>query len=151
MNRREKAEAYFKEGYNCAQSVVLAFSDLLPEEEDTLKKLSSGFGGGFGRLRELCGAVSGMGIVLGYLYGYDDPSDPEAKKAQYARIQECALPFEEKCGSVVCRELLHLKDRHDEPTPDPRTPGYYEKRPCQGFVGEAAEILENYIETHGKA
>ena len=145
MTRREKAIENFEKGYNCSQSVLLAFQDLLPADEETLAKIACSFGGGIGRLREVCGAVSGMLMAAGLLYGYDGPEKGEKKAAQYRRVQELALPFEEKNGSLVCRELLHLSVHHDTPEPEPRTKTYYEKRPCAGFVGDAAEILEKYI------
>ena len=148
MNRREKAMEKFKEGYNCAQAVVLAYSDLLEMDESTLAKISSSFGGGFGRMREICGSVSGMGMVLGLLYACDDSSNKEAKAAHYARVQEVACAFEEKNGSIVCRELLGLNEKHDAPTPEARTNEYYKKRPCAELVGDSAEILEEYISKH---
>ena len=145
MTRKELAMNYFKEGYNCAQAVVLAFADLTGLDKSTLLKLSSSFGGGLGRLREVCGSVSGMAIILGILYGYDDSSAAEEKGAHYARIQEVAHAFEEKNGSIICRELLGLSTKHDSPTPEARTEGYYKKRPCVELVGDSAEILEEYI------
>ena len=148
MNRREKAMEKFKEGYNCAQAVVLAYSDLLDMDESTLAKISSSFGGGFGRMREICGSVSGMGMVLGLLYGCDDSSAKEEKAAHYERVQEVSRAFEEKNGSIVCRELLGLAQKHDAPTPEARTNEYYKKRPCAELVGDSAEILEEYISKH---
>lgn len=147
LNRRLKAMEYFGEGYNCAQSVVLAFADLLPvEEQKTIIKMSSSFGGGMGRLREVCGAVSGMFLVMGALYGYDGPETGAPKAEHYARIQELAKRFEGQNGSIVCRELLGLKEKRQEPTPEARTEAYYKKRPCKELVGCAAEILEKYLE-----
>ena len=140
--------ANFKKGYNCSQSVVLAFEDMLPVEEKELLKLASSFGGGMGRLREVCGAVSGMFMVAGLLYGYDDPKAGTEKADHYARIQELAHEFEAKNGSIVCRELLGLNVKHDAPTPEARTDTYYKKRPCEELIGQAAEILEKYIEAH---
>lgn len=144
-SRKEIAMEYFDSGYNCAQSVTLAFADLLEEDEKTLARLSASFGGGFGRMREICGAVSGMGFVLGSLYGYDDPKDAENKKALYERIQGVAREFEEENGTIVCRELLRLDVRHDDPTPEARTETYKKARPCKELVGSAAEILDNYL------
>ncbi len=146
MNRKEIAMEYFAEGYNCAQAVALAFADLLPMEKDTLALLTSSFGGGMGRLREVCGAVSGMFAVAGLLYGYDDPKASTEKAAHYARLQEMAKEFTEENGSIVCRELLGLTVKHDAPTPEARTDAYYKKRPCKELVGCAAEILEKYLQ-----
>ena len=133
------------QGYNCAQSIVLAFADLLPVDESALSRLSSSFGGGMGRLREVCGAVSGMFMVAGLLYGYDGPEVGQVKAEHYAKIQELAHRFEEKHGSIVCRELLGLAVRRDVPVPEARTAEYYKKRPCPEMIGEAAEILEQFI------
>ena len=141
----KKAMAYFKEGYNCAQSVFLAFADKYPMEESLALKLSSSFGGGMGRLREVCGAVSGMFMVAGILYGYDSPKAYEEKKIHYERIQELAHSFSAQTGSIVCRELLGLTQKEDAPTPEKRTESYYQKRPCEQMVGMAAAIMEKYI------
>ena len=148
MTRKEIAMNCFAEGYNCAQAVALAFCDLLPMEKDTLARLTSSFGGGMGRLREVCGAVSGMFAAAGLLYGYDDPKASTEKAAHYARLQEMAKAFEKENGSIVCRELLGLTVKHDNPTPEARTDAYYKKRPCKELVGCAAEILEKYLEEH---
>ena len=137
--------AHFREGYNCSQSLVLTFADLLPLEESVLLKMSSSFGGGMGRLREVCGSVSGMFLVCGLLYGYDGPETGPVKAEHYARIQELARRFEEKHGSIVCRELLGLSVRRESPVPEARTAEYYRKRPCPEIIGDAAEILERFI------
>ena len=146
--RREKAMALFDEGYNCAQSVFLAFADLHGIDEKTAAALCSPFGGGMGRLREVCGAVSGMFMTLGVLYGYDDPKETDKKAWLYAQVQKLAESFEEKNHSIVCRELLGLTVHRETPTPEERTTEYYQKRPCRELVGDAAEILEQYIAEH---
>lgn len=146
MTRSEKAVAYFKEGYNCCQSVVLAFSDLVNINEEELLKIASGFGGGLGRLRETCGAVSGMIIIAGLLYGYDVPDTDLLKKELYRTIQELGLPFEEKNGSLTCRDLLKLEEKHSNYIPSKRTKDFYDNRPCANLIFSAAEILEKYIE-----
>lgn len=143
--RAKKAMAYFKEGYNCSQAVFLAFSDLYDIDEKTALKLSSSFGGGMGRMREVCGAVSGMFMVAGTLYGYDDPKAHEEKTEHYARIQELAGHFSDANGSIVCRTLLGLSDGKSAPEPEKRTDSYYKKRPCAQLVGMAAAIMDNYI------
>ena len=145
MTRREMAIENFKKGYNCSQSIVLTFKDLVPIEENVLLKMASSFGGGMGRLREVCGSVSGMFMVAGVLYGYDGPETGNVKAEHYARIQELAHRFEEKHGTIVCREMLGLNVKHDVPTPEARTQEYYKKRPCTEIIGDAAEILEEYI------
>lgn len=145
MNRKNEATNYFYEGYNCSQSVVLAFKDLLPIDEKILLEMSSSFGGGISRLRETCGAVSGMAIVLGLLYGYSDPKSQEEKAKHYARVQEAILRFEEKNHSLVCRELLNIQDKHSTPTLEVRTKEYYDSRPCSKLISDAVEVLEEYI------
>ena len=148
MTRREKAESLFVEGYNCAQAVVIAFEDLHGIDRETIAKLSSSFGGGMGRLREVCGSVSGMFMVAGLLYGYDDPQAKDEKADHYGRIQELAADFQAQNGSIVCRELLGLTEKKQAPTPEARTEEYYKKRPCKELVGMAAEIMDNYIKEY---
>lgn len=144
----QKAMSLFKKGYNCSQSVFLAFADRFDMDEKTAARLASSFGGGLGRLREVCGAVSGMAMVAGILYGYDSPTDYQAKTEHYSRIQELAHAFSEKNGSYVCRELLGTDKKNDSPIPEKRTEEYYKKRPCAELVGMAAAIMENYIKEH---
>ena len=145
MTRRETAIANFKKGYNCAQAIVLAFEDMLPIDKELLSKMASSFGGGMGRLREVCGSVCGMFMIAGLLYGYDEPETGGKKAEHYARIQELARRFEEKHGSIVCRELLGMSNHREDPTPEARTKEYYEKRPCPEIIGDAAELLEQFI------
>ena len=144
--RGKAAMDYFMEGYNCSQAVTLAFSDLLGMDRQMLLRMSSSFGGGMGRLREVCGTVSGMFIVIGLLYGYEDPKAYEEKSAHYNRIQELAGRFKECQGSIVCREILALDSKVSSPVPEKRTEEYYRKRPCPQLAGMAAVILEQYLE-----
>lgn len=146
MTKKERAMDYFTQGYNCAQAVVLAFSEELAQDPAVLARLSSSFGGGLARMREVCGAVSGMAIVAGLKHGYDDPGDSQAKASHYARIQAMAREFEQRSGSMICRELLGLIQKHDHPAPTARNADFYKKRPCRELVGMAAEILENALE-----
>lgn len=146
INHAERAKELFLEGYNCSQSVVLAFEDMYDMDAKEVLRLCSPFGGGMGRLREVCGTVSGMYMVLGMLYGYNDPKDYEGKKELYARVQELARRFREENGSIVCRELLGLDHKSDESVPEKRTEEYYKKRPCPDLCACAAGILEKYIE-----
>ncbi len=145
MTRKEQAMQNFLDGYNCTQSIILAFEDLLTIDTETALKIASPFGGGMGRLREVCGSVSGMFMVLGYIKGYDEPKDFEGKKVLYEHVQELACRFEEENGSIVCRNLLGLSVQKEEATPSMRTEEYYRKRPCKEIIGCAAEILENYL------
>ena len=111
-------------------------------------RLASSFGGGMGRLREVCGAVSAMFLIAGCLYGYDNPKAFEEKAELYARIQELAASFREQYGSIVCRELLSPEAAGTGHIPEHRTEEYYKKRPCPEQIGEAAAILEQYIKEH---
>lgn len=141
----EKAGKLFREGYNCAQSVFCAFADDLGIDFETALKLSSSFGGGMGRLREVCGAVSAMFMIAGLKYGYTTPNNDEIKGEHYARIQELAKRFKEKHGTIICRELLGLDIKQDDPIPSKRTEQYYKDRPCEGIIRDAAKIISEYI------
>ncbi len=138
------AKKYFKDGYNCCQAVVLAFLDEIDIDKETALALSSSFGGGVGRLREICGAVSGMCIVAGLKYGYISPTDNNKKADHYALIQKLAKDFEERNGSIVCKVLTGIeKDNH---IPTERNSEFYKKRPCAELVYDAAEIMQKVIE-----
>lgn len=145
MTHGEKAKELFLEGYNCCQAVAGAFAEEMGMDFKTVVKMVSSFGGGMGRLREVCGTVSGMFFVTGVLYGYDEPKNFEAKKELYGRIQELAKSFREETGSIVCRELLGLEGKDTSSTPSERTKEYYEKRPCPDMAKLAGDILEEYI------
>lgn len=144
------AKELFKKGYSCSQSIVLAFSDETGLDPEIALKVSSSFGGGMGRLREVCGAVSGMFVVAGILYGYSDPLDRIAKAEHYERIQALAMKFKDKNNSIVCRELLGLSVEKESPVPEKRNESYYKKRPCVELVEYAAEILDAYIQNKSK-
>lgn len=146
FSRADKAEELFRRGYNCSQSVFAAFADAVGMTEEEAAQLASPFGAGFGKLREVCGAVSGMTMVMGRLKGYSDPGDYEGKKALYALIQKMCAEFEEKEGSLICRELLGLEKGEDIGEPAVRTEEYYQSRPCIGACRTAAEIAERILE-----
>lgn len=148
MTYKEKAIELFFEGANCAQAVFTAFAPLTGFEEKLALRISAPFGGGFGRQREVCGAVSGMCMAAGVLYGYDDLSDENVKKEHYRMVQELCAAFREKFGTMICRELLGEERTVTFTDPSPRTEEYYRQRPCARQVGVAAEILEAYIEAH---
>lgn len=139
------AKDLFKKGYSCSQSVVLAFCDEMGLDAETALKISSSFGGGMGRLREACGAVTGMFIVAGMLDGYSDPTDKIAKAEHYKRIQSLAMNFKNENKSIVCRELLGLSVEKESHIPEERNKSYYKKRPCAELVEYAAKILDEYI------
>lgn len=142
----DKAAKYFCDGYNCAQSVFAAFADKMNISEEEALRRSAGFGGGMGRMREVCGAVSGMTMVLSELYGYTSARDDEKKKELYAMIQALCAEFKAQYSTVVCCELLGLKKNDITPHPTPRSEKFYKQRPCLGFVVSAAEILQNFLE-----
>ena len=146
MDHGMKAMDLFLEGYNCAQAVAVAFCDLTGLDEKTTAKMVSPFGGGMGRLREVCGAVSGMFFVLGQLYGYDNADADETKKELYARVQDLAAQFKEQCGSILCRDLLD--NPPTDPNPSPRTAQYYKDRPCALLVKIAADLMDAFIAQH---
>lgn len=141
----ELAKELFLKGYNCAQAVFAAFCDETGMDIETALKVASPFGGGMGRLREVCGAVSGMLMVVGMKYGYIDTSDKKVKTEHYKLVQDLAKQFEKENGSIICRELLGLSIRNDNPVPEDRNENYYRKRPCAELVEQAARILDEYI------
>ena len=128
MTRAEKAKEYFKNGYNCCQAVVLAFCDAVDVDEKTALLIASSFGGGVGRLRQICGAVSGMAIILGLKQGYIDPKASDEKMSHYADIRKLAEEFEKINGSYICEKLLDSG-----------------KKPCAELVYDAAELLDKMI------
>lgn len=148
MTHAEKARNYFLEGYNCSQAVFLAFSDLTGMDEKTALLISSSFGGGMGRLREVCGAVSGMFMTAGILYGYTDPKAGAEKMEHYKRIQELAAAFKERNGSIVCRDILGKIAEDKSFIPSERTAEYYKTRPCAKMVEDASEVLDEYIKNN---
>lgn len=139
--RAAQAENYFRSGYNCAQSVYMAYADLFDMDVDLAAKISAPLGGGMGRLREVCGACSGMFLLAGLAIPANNPADKEAKAENYRMVQALAADFKSQNGSIICRELLGLDHRHDAPTPETRTETYYKKRPCAELVHLAAEIV----------
>ena len=143
--RSARAKELFMSGYNCAQSVFLAFRDLTTLDEQTAAIVASSFGGGMGRLREVCGAVSGMSLVVGFLYPNFDTTNALSKKENYAAVQELAERFRQENGFIVCRDLLGLAQQKDDPTPSPRTESYYKRRPCAEYVAIAARIVAEKI------
>ena len=145
MDRGMKAAQLFESGYNCAQAVAVTFADVLGMEEKAVARTISGFGGGFSRLREVCGAFSGLVFVFSTLYGYDDPADNQGKMEQYKQIQSFARDFSESgAGSIVCREIL--KNPPSDPVPSERTEEYYRLRPCARMCYNAAHILQKYMD-----
>ena len=147
MDHTFLAADLFLKDCNCAQAVLVAFEDVTGMDRTLAAKLSSSFGGGMGRMREVCGAVSGMLMVAGILYGYEDPGEGDChKKAHYELVQELAGKFRAEVGSIICRDILD--NPPSDPTPSPRTAEYYATRPCARMVMTAAKILDAYIAEH---
>lgn len=146
LSRGELARQYFYDGYNCAQSLFMAFSDLTGYTKEEAARLSAPFGAGMGRMREVCGAMSSSLMVLGLLRGYSDTGEDGKKAALYAEVQELFREFTEKRGTFLCRELLgKTESGPDVPTPDERTAEYYASRPCAEIIADAANLLEHYL------
>lgn len=145
MTHGEHAEVLFREGYNCAQAVFCAYAEEFGMERTVAARLVSPLGGGMGRLREVCGTVSGALLVIGQLYGYGTPDKGAAKARLYAIEQEYAKRFAAQNGSYICRELLGLDSGPSAPTPEARTDEYYKKRPCPELCKIAADILDGLI------
>lgn len=149
MTRQEKSEALFLEGFNCSQSVFTAFCDLFDIDENTAKKISAGLGGGVGRLREVCGAVSASAMVLGYITAATEGSDSDTKQKNYELVREFTERFTALHGSIICRDALALASKPEySPKPDERNAEYYKNRPCLKIVSDAAAILEDMIKEY---
>jgi C_GCAxxG_C_C family probable redox protein len=144
--KSDKAKQLFKGGANCAQAVLGAFAEECGLEPDQAMRMASSFGAGMGRLREVCGAVSGMLLVLGLQEGDFPVKDKQGKDRHYARVQALASAFKGETGSIICRELLGLEKKGpDTPISEARTDAYYRRRPCMELVGLAAQILETHL------
>lgn len=139
--RVSRAVENFNAGYNCSQSVFLAYSDVFELDLDMARKMSVSFGGGMGRMREVCGTVSAMSMLAGFKYPVLDPNDQKARIVNYATVQKMAELFKERHGTIICRKLLKPEDAASQtPVPSERTSEYYHKRPCGYFVEDAARI-----------
>jgi len=143
--RSRQAEDLFRQGYSCAQSVLIPFCAETGLSPRTAALLASSFGGGMGRLREVCGAFSAMLMVVGLTHGSAAPADEDGKARQYAEIQRLAALFRQQNGSIICRDLLEGVPVTAGSTPQPRTSDYYRQRPCQAIVGRAAALTEFYL------
>lgn len=148
MTKGETAKNNFKNGYNCAQAVLMAFGGETGLNPETAALISCGFGGGIGRQREVCGAVSGMVLAADLMYGYSDKGSNGKKAAHYELVQKLCAEFKKSNGSFICRELLAGVTDSTNPHPEERTSEYYKKRPCADIVECAANILEEYKNGH---
>ena len=145
MEHKVIAEELFCQGCNCAQSVFVAYCDQMNIDRETAMKISSSFGGGMGKLREVCGAVTGAFAVAGALWGYSDVEDSKAKSQHYALIRHIAEEFKAEHGTYICNYLLKGIENVNSKDPHPRTEEYYKVRPCVKFVSTAAEIVDKII------
>lgn len=142
MTKEEKTIELFNSGYNCSQAVFTAFAADFGIDEKLAKSIATGLGGGVGRMREVCGAVSAAAMILGMKYGEDGSN----KGLAYEKIQEFAARFKEESGSIICAERLGLREApHNDPVPEKRTSEYYKKRPCSAICGDAARIVEEML------
>lgn len=141
--KQQIAQDLFKQGYNCAQSVLGAFHNEIGLTFEDALRLSSSFGGGMGRMREVCGAVSSMFMIAGIKKGYITPNDDIVKEKHYALIQDLTNEFKGKYGTIICRELLGLDDT--SPIPTKRTEEYYSQRPCEEFIKTCAELISKKL------
>lgn len=149
MTKGEIARQNFYDGYNCAQAVLLAFCDDFGIEKETAQMISAPFGGGVGRLREICGTLSGMFMALGLKYGKYDAKDMKSKANLYKMEQQLAEQFRKDNGSIICRELLNLRIKgKDDPTPQERTEEYYKTRPCPELCRYAADLLDDFLKNN---
>lgn len=146
MDRIQKAKDLFESGCNCSQAVICAYSDLFGMDEITAMRVSEGFGGGMGRMRLTCGAVSGMFMLVGLKYGKGVPKDLETRTKVYDTVQKMAKEFEEMNGTIVCGDLLGINKPNDtSAVPTERNSEFYKKRPCVGCVEDCAKIVEKYL------
>lgn len=145
MDGIEKAKELFMNGYNCAQSVVGAYCEMLGMDFDTAMRAAEGFGGGMGRMRLTCGAVSGMALLAGLKYSKAEASDTETRTVIYETVRKMSEEFKVKNSSLICADLLGLAEKEKSAKPEERTKQYYSKRPCAGCVADCAEIVEKYL------
>jgi C_GCAxxG_C_C family probable redox protein len=144
-NRPQRAKENFEQGYNCCQSVFLAYAEDIGLTDETALKIASSFGGGMGKLREVCGALTGAFMVAGIKKGYVSPDADDEKQAHYRLIQELAESFRQKNGSILCRDLIGEEYTPGDAKPGKRTQAYYDSRPCAGFIEDAVCLLEEQL------
>ena len=144
-SRVSQAVETFESGYTCAQAVFVTYAGLFGMDRETALKLSSPMGGGVGRMREICGAVSSMALLAGLKEGNTDPENEEGRERIYVLVRRLADRFKEKNGSIICRELLGITQREESAKPAPRNKEYYASRPCSALVASAAEIVEEML------
>jgi C_GCAxxG_C_C family probable redox protein len=146
MNRVELAKEHFKNGYNCSQAVIAAYADVFGVDKETALRVAEGFGGGMGRMRGTCGAVTAMYMLAGLKHSKSQPKDLETRQKVYQLVQDMAKEFERMNGSTVCGDLLGVnKPKDTGAKPTPRDSEFFRKRPCIGCIEDAASIVEQYL------
>ena len=149
MTRQEQAMEYFRNGYNCCRSTLLPFADLIDADPSVLAKIAAPYGAGISRLREVCGTVNGMAMVIGLLFGSDDASDEEAKEKAYSIVHELATRFREHHGSVRCKELLQLEDESEYSVPSDQMPQYKGGEFCESIISDMIAMIEAKLKEEG--
>ena len=149
MTRQEKAMEYFRNGYNCCRSTLLAFADVIDADPSVLAKIAAPYGAGIARLREVCGTVNGMAMTMGLLFGSDDASDSEAKEKAYAAVNELATRFKERNGSIICKELLHLDSEDQYAIPSDQMPQYQDGTFCESIICDMISLMEEKLKEEG--
>lgn len=144
--RADKAREMFLQGYNCCQAVVGAFAALYGFDAETAMKIAEGFGGGLGRMRLTCGAVSAMAMVAGMKMSHGKAGDLQRRGDIYAVVRQMVGEFKEQNGTIVCAELLGISMPKDSsPVPEERTPEYYKRRPCPDKIHQCGLLIEKYL------
>lgn len=144
-SRVEEAVKTFESGYTCAQSVFVTYADLFGLDRETALKLTSPMGGGIGRMREVCGAVSSMALLAGLKEGNTDPDNEQGKERIYLLTRQLADKFKDRHETIICRELLRMEGMEESAKPSERTEEYYRTRPCSRLVATAAKIIEEIL------
>ncbi|MDA3954597.1 MAG: C-GCAxxG-C-C family protein [Bacteroidales bacterium] len=147
MTRTEKALEYFSNGFNCSQSVIVSFADILKIDEKTALRIASGFGGGMGGMQETCGAVTGAFMVIGYLKGKYKDGDDETKELTNKLIQEFTQKFVEKFGEINCKALINVDFNTEEGKKQAEELDVFNKK-CTTFINHSVDLLEEMLITH---
>lgn len=152
-DRVKRAVDIFMQGYGCCQSVVAAFADLYGLDDNSAKRIAAGFGGGVGRMRMMCGAVSGIVMLVGLDCGQTEGSDRQGKSACYKVVQDLLAKSKEENGSIICAEILGINGNQKATSnyvASERTAEYYKTRPCAAKVESAARIFAEYLKNKAK-
>ena len=145
MGKADQAASYFRQGYACSQSVLMAFAEQFGLAPELAERVASGFGGGIGRTGRTCGAVSGAVMVLGLAYAGNFATEGSAAKEQmYARVRQFFAEFQQLHGSLDCNTLLCVDIATAEGRSQAREQGKFSSL-CPLLVGDAVRIVEKMI------